>query len=534
MNVSENNVKLKYLPTLCASRGKLHCDFDFKDSYAGSAVERDFKQGADLKSFLKICRGKGEEKSTDLNIIYTTDIHGAMTPMPTKDGGQIGGVSYMAGVINEFKKEGNYILVDAGDWGQGTMESNLSHGKVMTNVMNELHYDAIEIGNHEFDWGRQAFDDIIKEAKVPVLCSNIVTEKGELLPGVRPYVIKEVDGVKVGIVGTIADDLPDGVDPKNIAGLKFLDSVETTKKYIDEIKGQGADLILVLSHEIDSDDERLAKEADGIIIIGGHSHNNKIDAVNNSLIIKAGTQCKQVGHLRLNIKTEHGQKTVSYENELIVVDVNKVGNPDREIEKIIEPSVKKAESERIKIVGSTDITLTHDRLKLEESPMADFLTDAIRLSTGSDIAVQSSSGVRDQIFKGKITCGDLYRAFPFDNQVVCIDITGKQLSNIMETSAGQTKDYLQVSGMTLDIDTRKPSGQRVSNIKVNGISLDNDRTYRIAINDLLLTGAFGYKEFKEGKNIEYHKLQRDTLLDYIMKNPVVKELPQAGRLNFIK
>jgi len=103
----------------------------------------------------------------------------------------------------------------------------------------------------------------------------------------------------------------------------------------------------------------------------------------------------------------------------------------------------------------------------------------------------------------------------------------------METSASQIKDYLQVSGMTLDIDTRKPSGQRVSNLKVNGMPPDNDRSYRIAINDLLLTGAFGYKEFKEGKNIEYHKLQRDMLLDYIIKNPVVKEVPQAGRLNFI-
>ncbi len=138
-----------------------------------------------------------------LEIIYTNDIHGAMLPMTNKEGAREGGIAYVAGKVGElrYNSGGNSLVLDGGDWGQGTMESNMSKGLVMTEIMNTIGYDAMEIGNHEFDWGPLNLQKIIQAARVPLLGANIIHSDGTSLDGVNPWVMKEVNGIKVGIIG---------------------------------------------------------------------------------------------------------------------------------------------------------------------------------------------------------------------------------------------------------------------------------------------------------------------------------------------
>ncbi len=500
----------------------------------------------------------------DIHILYTNDIHGAMTPVQKKEGGQAGGVVNMAKIIDEIKEKNKNqsLILDAGDWGQGTMESNISRGTSMMDVLNEIHYDAAEIGNHEFDWGTKSLNETISKARIPLLCSNVIKGDGKLLDGVKPYLIKEVSGANIGVLGLIGDDVPNQADPKNIEGLKFLNMEETARKYIDEMRKKGADLIVVLSHAGDKKDEELASKVDGIdVIVGGHSHKtiDKPRKVNNTIIVQAGSQSKQVGHLTLSV-TKRGaplsvepkssmefgvstnfyqlapaenknismycnkQSIISYTNQIIPVE-------DSPIEKILSSVMEETKSKKEEILGSTAFDLTHDRLKVEESVMGDFITDAIRTMTKCDIAFQTSSGIRDQITGRKLTYGDIYRVFPFDNNTVLTNLTGKQIEKVMENSARQNKDYLQVSGISVDMDRSKPDGEKVSNIRIDGKPLEQDRTYRVAINDLLVTAPYGYSEFKNGSNVEYLKMQRDILLDYIRQNPDISAPPVAGRLN---
>jgi 5'-nucleotidase / UDP-sugar diphosphatase len=516
-------------------------------------------------------------ESSPLDLVYTNDLHGAISPMKNKDGGLEGGMAYVARKISELKEEagGHALVLDGGDWTQGTMESNLSKGRVMTDIMNSIGYDAMEIGNHEFDWGPQNLTQLIEHTKVPLLGANIANTDGAPLKGVNPSIIRTIDGVKVGILGLIAEDTPQNADPANLKGIHILNIKETAERQIGELKKAGAELIVVLSHNGDRNDEELARAVKGIdIIVGGHSHSviEEPRKVGTTLIVQAGTQGRQVGHAKLTLQKqltmdaeahadnypfsltytdysgkEPVEKSISMKsrsevhcsaviasctNEIIPIRPGKDAVPDAAVDAIMKKALEDVKSRSQRVLGTLGLDLPHDRLQLQESPMGDFLTDALRAETKSDIAFQTSSGIRDSLNQGPLKYGDLYRIFPFDNVTVTVDLTGEQVRKVLEHSALQEKEYLQVSGISMDIDRKKPEGERISGVKVNGEPLDQGKTYRVAINDLLYKGGFGYKEFTNGQNAEFGKLQRDHLADYI-KNTSLLNIPlTAGRLNF--
>ena len=180
---------------------------------------------------------KSELKSLD--IIYTNDIHGAISPVKDKNNpdGLVGGVAYIGSLVGELKEnsQGSNILLDAGDWALGTYESRLTNGKTLIEVMNAMGYDGAEIGNHEFDWGKEPLKEMIREAEFPVMGGNIL-EDGKPLKNVKPFIIKEVNGVKIGIIGVITPSTPETLDPECIKGITFNDSLETVKKYLPQVK----------------------------------------------------------------------------------------------------------------------------------------------------------------------------------------------------------------------------------------------------------------------------------------------------------
>ncbi len=512
-----------------------------------------------------------------MDIVYTNDIHGVMGPISTKEGKLEGGMAFVAGKIDELRQEahGNSLVLDGGDWGQGTMESNMSKGRVMTKIMNAIGYDAMVIGNHEFDWGPANLRSIIDIAKVPLLGANIACSDGTPLNGLSSSIIKTIDGVKVGIVGLIAEETPLNASPDNLKGIQILKIKETAERCIDDLRKAGAELIVVLSHNGDRNDEELAETVKGIdIIVGGHSHTviDEPREAGNTLIVQAGTQGRQVGQAKLGIRqhltmdaTAHaddyplsfnvpdssgdkrtgladstpphsplntGASIVSCSNEMIPVTSDQHIRPDGAVEKIMGNALKEVKKKSSRVMGTLDFDLPHDRMKIEESPLGDFLTDAIRAETKCDIAFQTSSGIRDSLYCRPLEYGDLYRIFPFDNVTVTVDLTGEKVRKVLEHSAALDKNYLQVSGISMDIDRKKPEGSRVSAIMVNGEPLEPEKSYRVAVNDLLMTGGFGYEEFAQGRNAKYGKLQRDNLVNYVKKTPHSSTPPSVNRINF--
>jgi 2',3'-cyclic-nucleotide 2'-phosphodiesterase (5'-nucleotidase family) len=472
-----------------------------------------------------------------IDIIYTNDIHGAISPKGGDQEGTTGGVAYMGTLIKKLQQESgdNFLLLDAGDWGQGSYESKLTHGKTMIEVMNELEYDAAEIGNHEFDWGRPALSDMIKEAEFPIMGANII-EKGHLIDGVKPYTIEEVNGLKVGVIGMISQETPGATDPKNLDGLTFESTTKDVKKYIPELKEKGADLIVVLSHQGDKADEILAKNVSGIdVIVGGHSHTEIAEPrlVNNTIIVQSGTGGAFVGDLAIDVDRET-KKISTYRNRLVPVS-SKDLSPDPSIEKIIAPIVEEAKETMGKPVGKTEVDLTHNRKKVFETVLGNVITDGMREAAGSDIAMTNSGAIRDELKKGELNYGDLYRVLPFDKNIVTIGLSGAEIREIMENSADRKKGNLQVSGLTMNIEPRNSKGHKVSDIMVQGAPLQEDKVYRVTIDDFLAGGANGFATFLKGREPAYGELVVETFKKYVEKHsPVTQEMARIeGRLNFL-
>lgn len=476
-----------------------------------------------------------------INIIYTNDIHGTINPELKKKGPDkgksMGGVAHMGTVIKDLKEKskGSSVIVDGGDFAQGGYESGMTKGETMVKVMNKIGYDAVELGNHEFDWSQKDLKNMTEKAEFQVLGANIEQEKPGELGDIKPYKIKEINGVKVGILGLITPDTTEKAKGKNLEGVNIKDPKEIAEKYIKEMKKEGVDLVVALTHQGIDKDKELAQSVKGIdVIVGGHSHTGteKPEEVNGTLIVQGGSKGESVGNLQLDIDPET-KKIRSFKNELIPVNAGEI-KPDPEVEKIIKPVLEEAEKKKAEIIGTTSVDLSHNRDEVKETILGNVITDGMREKTGSDIALINSRGIKAPVKKGNITAGDIHNALPYESKIVTMELTGAQIRELMENSAGREDNNLQVSGMSMDIDRSKPPGEKVSNLKIGGVEINQEKTYLVSVDDFLSTGGDNYDTFAEGKNKKSGSFLTDALKDYIKENPGLKNDPYntGKRLNY--
>lgn len=209
-------------------------------------------------------------------ILHTNDTHSRIEPIPEtdKNAPDKGGVLRRAEYIEQVRRENkNVILLDAGDFLQGTPYYNLFKGKVETESMNMMQYDAATLGNHEFDYGLEGMKEVVEWAKFPILSSNYDFSETILKDAFQPYLILKRDGVKIGVIGINVQ--PRGlIATDNYMGMKFLDPIATANSFARKLKTvDKCDLIILLSHLGYTSDKKLAQESQNIdIIIGGHSH----------------------------------------------------------------------------------------------------------------------------------------------------------------------------------------------------------------------------------------------------------------------
>ncbi len=476
---------------------------------------------------------------SSIRILYTNDIHGAILPTidENKPGVQYGGVSQLSTLINQSKAEKpNALLFDGGDWAQGTYASGSDKGVTMMKLMKEIGYDATVVGNHDFDWGQGALGKMIDTAGFPVLGANIIKNEGGLMNGVKPYIIKDVDGVKVGIIGVTSPKTAGDTAAENTVGLSFDDPAKIIKKHLPEMKKQGAEMLVVISHCGDKLDEGIAKAVPEIdVIVGAHSHQtlNPPRKVGDTLILQSGSGARNLGQLDIQFD-KSTDKIVDFKNTMTQVSSNS-SKPDPKIEAVLAPIIGDIDKVMNEVVGKTDILLSR-RGRDAETIMGNMITDGMCMVTGADVAFTNSGGIRADIKPGDITFGEVYQVLPFENGIVTMELTGKQLKGVMEESAGRSRGTIEVSGMKMDIDPRKGANNRVSNITVHGQPLDLNKTYKVATADFLAGGSNGYTDLTEGKNVtNVNILLRDALNEFVKaKSPFNEANARVeGRQNYL-
>lgn len=437
----------------------------------------------------------GEAGQSALRILHVNDFHGFAEPYkPLGSDEALGGIAYLAAEAGILRKEMPSLLLSAGDMIQGSNWANLFKGESVIEVMNEMGFDAMVVGNHEFDFGKEILAKRISQARFPVLGANVRGFDALL----RPYVIREVNGVKVIIIGVVTDETPVTTNPGNVTGLKFDPPADTVEKYIRELKAPG-DIVVVLSHRGYAGDRALAEKVKGIdVIVGGHSHTklSTPSVVGDTIIVQAWEHAKALGVLDMTV--EDG-RIIKYEGRLD--EIRPVGRSDVKVEAIVEKFKEKVDSALNEKVGYADEDLDGERVRYQETNFGNLIADVIRKTSGADAALINGGSIRTGIHRGEIKRMDIYSVLPFDNYIVSVKLTGRQIREALEHGVSAVENgegrFPQVSGLTFNYSRSAIPGNRVKEVLIRGVPIDPRGEYTVATNDFLAAGGDGYKAFGE-------------------------------------
>lgn len=428
----------------------------------------------------------------EIRILHMNDFHGFAVPYKPHGSDELqGGLAYLAARAEELRAEKPTLFLAAGDMIQGNNWVNLFQGKSSIEAMNAMNFDAMVVGNHEFDFGQEVLKERIEEANFPILGANVVG-----LSELKPYVTKNVDGLSIAVIGVVTDDTPVTTHPKNVTGLKFLSSEETIRKYMQELRKE-SDIIVVLSHSGFNVDAELAKKVDGVdVIVGGHSHTKvaKPARIYESLVVQAFEHGKALGVLDLAVKN---RKVVGASGRL--EPIKPTGKENKAVGAIVAKYQQKVDEVMNETVGEALVDLDGVNVRLRETNLGNLITDIMRKTAAADVAIINGGTIRTSIRQGHVKVSDVYAVVPFDNYIVSIKLTGQQIRDTLEYGVSAVEDeegrFPQVSGLTFTYDFKGKKGSRVKEIFIGGTPLVAEKDYSVATNDFLAAGGDGYKAF---------------------------------------
>ena len=489
-----------------------------------------------------------------LRIIHTNDHHARIEPVTggTPVAPIHGGVSRRKTLIDAIRDQGgNQMLIDAGDIFQGTLWFTQYQGMADLEFYHAMGYEALTIGNHEFDKGPQPLADFIKRAQFPVLSANIVTDSSSPINGLyKPWIIKEVGGQKIGIFGLTTQETPEIASPGQ--GITFTNYIEAARKAVAELKAQGVNKIIALTHIGITFDRELARQVDGIqVIIGGHSHTPmglqitppdpsrpypEVIASPSSKPVIMATDWewgRWLGDLTVGFDANGDITTVvaAQPTEVLPSIAPNQGFEDR-IKVLLAP----LNGLRTKQAGVSAVALNGARadVRTKETNLGNLIADAMLEKgrpAGAQVALMNGGGIRTSIDAGPITLGELLDVQPFSNQLSLVTLSGAQLKEALENGVSQIETvagrFAQVSNMRYSFDPTRAVGSRVTGIQIGDgkggyTALDPAGSYRVATINFMLAGGDGYTVMTKGTNkLDTGLLDVDVTTDYIVaRSPV--------------
>ncbi|WP_338845355.1 bifunctional metallophosphatase/5'-nucleotidase [Massilia sp. W12] len=562
------------------------------------------------------CGGSSYKAPVPVNVslIGLNDFHGNLLPPtgsvtmadPANPAGtrvSAGGIAFLSTLVNELKAQnpGNTLVVAAGDMIGGTpINSALFHDEPAIEAMNLLGLDVSSVGNHEFDKGRDELlrmqnggcfpksadgsrgnvgvdtcmnDGKFSGAKFKYLAANVIDQKtgNTLFPS---YTIKSVSGVDIGFIGLTLKDTPSVVTPSGVAGLSFVDEVETVNKLVPELKKQGVSAIVVLIHQggqttsttvndkscpgLNGEIVSLVDKLDSAIdvVVSGHTHMEYNCVRPDGKIL---TQTGSFGRMatKIDLQIEPLQRKVlskSANNYVAVNDVvlkDSAGKPialpagvtvkakDSAMAAFVQRYVDKSAPITNALIGKLEKTVTRTQNTAGESQMGDIVADiylngangAAFGDKGAVIAFSNVGGIRSDLSTSlDVTYGQLFTVMPFGNNLTLLDLTGEQIVRLLEQQweAPQPANgrIMQVSkGFSYTWDASKPTGaasgagNRVvaGSVKLNGVPLEMSKTYRVVVNNFMATGGDNFSVLKQGKNVQQADVDIDAGVAYFKK-----------------
>jgi 5'-nucleotidase len=485
-----------------------------------------------------------------LTILHTNDFHARFEPINKYDSGCgaednaegkcFGGSARLVSAIEAARaRAGNSILVDGGDQFQGTLFYTYYKGKLTARMMNKMGYDAMTVGNHEFDDGPEVLRGFMDAVNFPVLMSNADVSREPLLAGKLPKsVVIEKGGEKIGLIGLTPQDTDELASPG--PNIIFTDPADAVQDEVDKLTEMGIDKIIVLSHSGFGVDQRVAAATTGVdVIVGGHSNTllsntNERAAgpypvmVGDTAIVQAYAYGKFLGEL--NVTFDDAGKVIEAVGEPILMDAA-VPEDDATVAAIAE-AAKPLQEIRDRVVAVTEVEIGGDRAvcRAQECSMGNLIADAMlaRVRDQSiDVAIQNGGGIRASIDAGEVTMGEVLTVLPFQNTLSTFQVTGAVLLEALENGVSQVEEgagrFPQVAGMSFTFDASAPAGARVSEAMIGGEPIDPARLYGVVSNNYVRTGGDGYKMFVNAQNAyDFGPDLADVTAEYLAQNAPYK------------
>ncbi len=508
---------------------------------------------------LALCAGTAQAEFT-LNVLHINDLHSRIEPINRFDstcgaeddaeGKCFGGVARVATKINELRGSltaagENVIVLDAGDQFQGSLMYTTYKGAVEAEFMEAIGFDAMAVGNHEFDDGPEKLAEFIDKVSFPVISGNIDVSADNMLAGkVSDHAILEVGGEKIGIVSALATDTVETSSPGPT--VVFADEIAALKEDVAALEAQGINKIIALTHVGLRKDLAIAAAVPGIdAVVGGHSH-TYLSATDQGRdgayptyasqedgtlvpVVQAYAYSKYLGHLKLTFSDDG--KLLEAGGDTLVLDA--AVTPDAEIAARIAELAGPIAELKARVIGAASEAIEGDRsvCRAMECPMGNLVADAMLdrvKDQGVTIAFQNGGGLRASIDAGEITMGEVLTVLPFQNTLSTFEVTGAALRAALENGVGQVEDgagrFPQVAGMSFVWDPAAAPGSRVVEVMVHEggtmVALDEAKTYSVVTNNYVRNGGDGYRMFAgDDKNAyDYGPDLADVTAEFIAKS----------------
>jgi 2',3'-cyclic-nucleotide 2'-phosphodiesterase (5'-nucleotidase family) len=510
-----------------------------------------------------------------VTVLGTTDLHGRIYPVDyfTEKQSEVGLAKIATLVADVRRNAPDLILLDCGDTIQGTPlayyhnRKNNTPPDPMMLVMNSLGYTAMAIGNHEYNFGLGVLNKARSEAEFPWLSANTY-RTGTDENAYQPYLVREIAGVRVGVLGLTTPAIPNWENPENYAGLEFRPLVSEARKWIAILREkERVDAVIVAMHSGVGEDLAtgrmppgdfvgenaaldLAREVPGIdLMLLGHTHRD-ISAlvVNSVLICQAGRWGDRIVRADLSFSRDDGGAWRLVAKSGRTIPVRPETKADPAVIVLAEPYHLETEAWLSRPIGNSARSLGATTAHLEDSALLDLIHAAQLEAGNADVSFAANFNLRATIPTGPITVRDIASLYVYENTLCVIEATGAQVKAALEHSARYFRPYEEgktaaqlidpeipgynfdiAEGVSYEIDLRRPIGDRIRNLTFKGEPLAPDRVLRVSINNYRYNGGGGYTMFKDAKVLDRSSTEiRDLIIDWVERHGEIPSEPSGN------
>jgi 2',3'-cyclic-nucleotide 2'-phosphodiesterase/3'-nucleotidase len=513
------------------------------------------------------------ERRAWITILSTTDLHGNVLPVDYyTNKPDARGLAKVATLIRQARRENpaGTLLLDSGDTIQGTPleyfhnKKNNAPPDPMMLAMNALGFDALAVGNHEYNFGLGVLEKARREANFPWLSANTY-RVGTNETYYQPYVVKELNGVRVGLLGLTTPGVPFWENRENFAGLEFREPVAEARKWVAALRErERVDLVVVAMHMGLEEDlrtgeaspgqvtnenvaARLAREVPGIdLILMGHTHREVPSLViNGVLLTQANFWGRQLARADVYLERIEGGRWRVAAKSARTAAVGEATETDAEIARLVEPYDRETQGWLARVIGESAAELTAAESRFRDTAILDLIQRVQLDAGGADVSMVASFNPQARLPRGAVTVRDIAGLYIYENTLVVLEVTGRQLKDALEHSAkyfrayepGRTPAELVdekipaynfdiAEGVTYDLDLTKPHGSRVQNLRFRGQPLDPSRKLKLATNNYRVNGGGGYNMFRGAPEVYRSSTEiRELIIDWVERNRRVPAEP---------